>query len=87
MSDQAYADTVKDLQKSLLADNINHPSHYTRGGIETISFIEAKGLNYHLGNVVKYVTRAGYKEGSDYTDDLEKAAWYLYREIDRAKKP
>ena len=43
------------------SDPVNHPSHYTTGGIETIDFIEAKGLDYNLGNVVKYITRADKK--------------------------
>lgn len=60
-------------------DNVNHPAHYKVGGIETIDFIEAKGLNYNLGNVVKYVTRAGHKQ--DRLEDLRKAKWYLEREI------
>lgn len=66
------------------ADLVNHPAHYKAGGIETIDFIEAKDLNYRLGNVVKYVSRAG-KKDSDPIQDLEKAAWYLQREIDARK--
>ena len=65
-------------------DMVNSPPHYTTGGIETIDFIEAKELNYHLGNVVKYVTRSGHK--GDKLKDLEKAQWYLNREIDNLKK-
>ena len=65
------------------ADPVNHPSHYTDGGIETIDYIEAKQLSYHLGNVVKYVSRAG-KKGAT-LEDLEKAQWYLTREINRVK--
>jgi transcriptional regulator with XRE-family HTH domain len=61
-------------------DTINHPLHYRAGGVETIDFIEAKDLNYRLGNVVKYVSRAGKKE-SDPLEDLKKARWYLDREI------
>ena len=61
------------------ADNVNHPAHYKTGGIETIDFIEAKGLNYHLGNVVKYITRADSK--GNRKEDLLKAQWYLNREI------
>jgi len=61
-------------------DNVNSPPHYRAGGIETIDFIEAKDLNYRLGNVVKYVSRAG-KKASDPIEDLKKAAWYLEREI------
>jgi transposase-like protein len=67
------------------ADLVNHPAHYKAGGIETIDFIEAKDLNYRLGNVVKYVSRAG-KKDSDPIQDLEKAAWYLQREIAARKQ-
>ena len=60
-------------------DPVNHPAHYKAGGIETIDFIEAKKLGYNLGNVVKYITRADLK--GNRTQDLEKALWYLKREI------
>ena len=60
-------------------DFVNHPPHYTTGGIETIDFIEAKKLNYNLGNVVKYITRADHK--GNRAEDLRKAKWYLEREI------
>lgn len=60
-------------------DPVNHPAHYKTGGIETIDFIESKGLNYNLGNVVKYITRADHK--GNRKQDLEKAVWYLNREI------
>jgi len=60
-------------------DNVNHPPHYKTGGMETIDFIEAKDLGYHLGNVIKYVTRAKHK-GNE-LEDLKKAQWYLERAI------
>lgn len=60
-------------------DVVNQPPHYKVGGIETIDFIEAKKLSYNLGNVVKYVTRAEHK--GTRKQDLEKAVWYLQREI------
>ena len=66
-----------DIDKAL--DPVNHPYHYKVGGIETIDFIEAKGLNYNLGNAIKYITRADHK-GSK-AQDLAKAIWYLKREI------
>lgn len=66
-----FIETVSDL--------VNHPAHYKVGGIETIDFIDAKKLNYNLGNVVKYVTRSGHK--GNRIQDLEKALWYLKREI------
>jgi hypothetical protein len=65
-------------------DNVNHPAHYKVGGIETIDFIEAKKLGYNLGNVVKYVTRAGHK--GNLKEDLEKARWYLNRELENLSK-
>ncbi len=64
-------------------DPVNHPAHYKVGGIETIDFIEAKQLNYNLGNVVKYITRADHK--GNRKQDLEKAIWYLKRELDHAR--
>jgi hypothetical protein len=72
------------LELLAATDLVNHPPHYKTGGIETIDFIEAKDLNYRLGNVIKYVSRAG-KKASDPVQDLEKAAWYLQREIDARK--
>lgn len=43
-------------------DNVNHPSHYANGKIEVIDFIEDKNFNFHLGNAVKYICRAGKKD-------------------------
>ena len=65
------------------ADPVNHPAHYKVGGIETIDFIEAKGLGYHIGNVVKYITRAGHKGTTNGLEDLKKAQWYLNRAIEK----
>lgn len=64
-------------------DQVNSPPHYTQGGIETIDFIEAKKLNYNRGNAVKYISRAGVKSKETEITDLEKAIWYLNREIKR----
>lgn len=64
-------------------DPVNHPEHYKVGGIETIDFIEAKKLNYNIGNVVKYLTRADHKGNK--LEDLRKAQWYLTREINALK--
>jgi hypothetical protein len=61
------------------ADPVNHPAHYKVGGVETIDFIEAKELSYHLGNAVKYISRADHK--GNRKQDLEKAKWYLERAI------
>lgn len=62
-------------------DNINHPAHYTDGNIEVIDFIEDKNLGYHLGNAVKYISRAGKKDPEKTAEDLKKAVWYLNRYI------
>lgn len=62
-----------------VVDKVNHPPHYKVGGIETIDFIEAKKLNYNLGNVIKYITRADHKGSRN--EDLKKALWYLNREL------
>lgn len=73
-------------------DRINHPRHYTYGEIEVIDFIEDKELNFNLGNVVKYVARAGKKKSKGKSldakalEDLKKAAWYLNREIATREK-
>ena len=64
-------------------DPVDHPAHYKVGGIETIDFIEAKKLNYNIGNVIKYLTRADYKGNK--LEDLRKAQWYLTREISTLK--
>lgn len=62
-------------------DSVNHPPHYTSGGIETIEFIQAKELSYGLGNVVKYISRCGKKPNEAPLESLKKAAFYLNREI------
>jgi hypothetical protein len=77
-------DARKDLPITMIEpkpDPVNHPAHYKVGGIETIDFIEAKGLGYNLGNVIKYITRADHK--SNTYEDLCKARWYLNREISK----
>ena len=56
------------------------PSHYTRGTIEVWDFIRDQDLNYHLGNAIKYICRAGYKESK--VDDLKKAIHYLENELE-----
>ena len=64
-----------------MSDPVHNPPHYKSGGIEVIDVIEAFELGFRLANVVKYVLRAGRK--GDALEDLEKAAWYLDREIDK----
>lgn len=64
---------------------VDHPEHYRAAtGHEAIDVIEAWRLNFNLGNVVKYISRAGHK--LDRLEDLEKALWYLTREVEYARK-
>ena len=74
-------------------DSVNRPQHYAGTKIEVIDYIEDKNLGFCLGNVIKYVSRAGRKK--DYADqdqlekeleDLKKAAWYLNRRIEELEK-
>ena len=64
-----------------LNDAINHPLHYTFGKIEVIDFIEDQKFPYHLGNAVKYISRAGRKDPDKLIEDLKKAVWYINRYI------
>ena len=66
-------------------DIINHPPHYNFGSIEVIDAIESWDMEYHEGNVVKYIARAKHK-GTRIVD-LEKALWYLNRKIELLKRP
>ena len=79
-------ETKRGWDYELMKESINHPEHY--GGennpYEAIKVIEAWGLNFNLGNVAKYVSRAGKK--GDALQDLEKAKWYLEREINNLKR-
>lgn len=67
--------------KTKEVEKVDHPDHY--GGAdnpyEAIKIIEAHALGFHFGNTVKYLLRAGKKPGSDATEDVKKARWYLDR--------
>lgn len=65
---------------------IDHPHYYNAGGVEVIDFIEAHCLNFSRGNVIKYVVRAGLKDGEDELTALRKARFYLDREFSRLQK-
>ena len=68
-----------------MSDAVNHPSHYNQGKIEVIEFIEDKNLGFHLGNAIKYISRAGKKDPAKTIEDLEKAIWYVKRHIETLK--
>jgi hypothetical protein len=68
-------------------EGVDHPPHYRAdSGIEAIDVIEAWGLNFNLGNVLKYIARAGLKNPETMKQDLEKALWYLKRELDNGNQ-
>lgn len=73
------------LRQQTASDPVNHPSHYTAhpSGVECIQITEH--MNFNLGNATKYIWRAGLKS-RDPIQDLEKARWYLDREIQRLNK-
>jgi hypothetical protein len=62
---------------------INHPNHYggAENQYEVIKIIEALNLDFHTGNAIKYIIRAGKKDPTKELEDLRKAAWYIYRKI------
>lgn len=75
------------MDSNKIFDNVNRPQHYADSKIEVIDYIEDKNLGFCLGNVIKYVSRAGKKHSVGKTDkekmieDLNKAKWYLNRRI------
>ena len=79
----SYLDSQPDKQPS---EAVNHPVHYggAESAYEAIKVIEAWRLGFCLGNVVKYISRAG-KKGSK-VEDLKKAQWYLAREIEKLEQ-
>jgi hypothetical protein len=71
------------MEIEAMFDPVNHPPHYTAhpSGVEAIQITEH--LNFCVGNAMKYIWRAGLK--GDAIEDLEKARWYIEREIERLK--
>ena len=69
-----------------MTDLVNHPPHYGShpSGVECIRIVEH--YNFNVGNAIKYLWRAGLKDGVDPVEDLQKAAWYVNREIVRLRK-
>lgn len=66
-------------------ENVDHPQHYNPGIFEVINVIEAWDLDFHLGNAIKYIARAGKKDPDKTSEDLQKAIWYIQRTINRSK--
>ena len=82
---QYSIDAIKETGFYHIKDKDNTPTHY-QGSVQPIDLINAQELNFNLGNVVKYVCRAGKKEGENTLSDLEKAKDYINFEIERVKK-
>ena len=86
--EEAVEAKPKKVRAKPVNDPVNSPAHYTAGGIETIEYIKAKlspeeFIGYLKGNVIKYTSRAGKKQ--DTLQDLEKAQWYMNRQIKELK--
>ena len=71
---------------ALKPDDINHPSHYTFGGIETLDYILAKKMDFLTGQVCKYISRAGFKDPDKELEDLKKAQFYMNRKVAEMEK-
>lgn len=83
MSDNSLNGSATDKSES---DPVNHPSHYTAyEGLEIIDLTEQ--MSFNRGNAVKYIARAGLKDPATEVQDLQKARWYLDREIARLSRP
>lgn len=80
-----YDDSEKENEftKTSNEDVVNHPNHYTDGKYEVIDFIEQNGLGFHLGNAIKYLSRAGKKNPAKTIEDCKKAIWYIERHYDQ----
>ena len=76
--DYKSVDSVKEV-------NVIKPSHYKAGEFDVIAFCQLHNINFDLGNVIKYVTRAGKKENNSELQDLNKAMEYLKRRIEFIK--
>lgn len=79
-------DDYKSYGDSEMSQAVNHPKHYTFGTIEVIEALEDWGLNFHRSSAVKYIVRAGKKDPDKEIEDLEKAIWYLKRNIEWMRK-
>lgn len=75
------AEVVEEIVEAEVEDAVSHPSHYTQYSFEVIDLTER--MNFTIGNAVKYILRAGFKDQDKAVEDLEKACWYLSRYIEK----
>lgn len=78
--------TANNLAQGKKHDNVNHPKHYTSdpSGVECIEI--TRHCNFNIGNAIKYLWRAGLKDGNSDIQDLQKAIWYIQDEIKRLER-
>jgi hypothetical protein len=83
LKEQSYSNKAVCMRDK---EQVDHPKHYNTGKFEVIDVIEDWQLDFHIGNVVKYVSRAGRKSDDTEIQDLKKALWYLKRRIEILEK-
>lgn len=84
MTEKEFKYFANYLSNNDVNDDVNHPAHYTQyKGLEIIDLTEQ--MNFNRGNAVKYIARAGFKNKETELEDLQKAQWYIIREIKRIK--
>ena len=83
---QQMIESLSLKKKEANQDEVNHPSHYISdpSGIECIQIVRHR--NFNIGNAIKYLWRAGLKDGNSDIQDLQKAVWYIQDEIERLEK-
>lgn len=84
VSQTRFTETSEEKLRAKASENslVNRPPHYTQyRGLEVIDLVEQ--MNFNRGNAVKYICRAGYKDPNREVEDLQKARWYIEREIAR----
>lgn len=84
VKEQAYNNMGTPMQEK--KEQVDHPKHYNHGKFEVIDVIEDWQVDFHIGNVIKYVSRAGRKNDDTEIQDLKKALWYLKRKIEILEK-
>ena len=82
--DDVIKDKLKENAPHGAIEHVNHPNHYNKGKFEVIEVIEDWGLGFNLGNAIKYIGRCEHKENKK--QDLEKALWYIKRELEKITK-
>lgn len=76
---------IENIDKATLNEDVIKPSHYKAGEFDVIAFCQKHNLSFDVGNVIKYVTRAGKKKDNSELQDLNKAMEYLKRRIEFIK--